>query len=446
MLIHDSQSPYAAQYSQELVLTLSDWYHSQIPDLIPGFLSVIQNPSGAEPTPDSAILNDNATTSFAIAPGKTYMVRIINVSALAAFLVTFDQHKMTIIEVDGVYTKAQTTNLISLKAGQRMSVLITAKPIANKNFAFVGAMDPTMLDSVPATLNLNATGYLVYDDSKPLPAEAPTFKAYDAAFDDFDLVPYDGVALFKPVNHQIVMNIESGVYFNQNRYVENLSSLPQGATTDVHMPRFAINNVTYVEPKVPSLYTALSVGKSATNPIVYGEYTNAFVVNYNDIVEIVVNNFDSGGHPIHMHGHNFQMVQRSAANAGVYGGTPVNAPSTPIRRDVMVVNELGYLVYRFRADNPDKCSPVSTGFPNRLLTIVARVWAIHCHIDWHVTAGFFATIIEAPLHLQAQSVPADQFQVCKDQGLPDQGNAAANTKNYTDLNGANNAPPVHNRG
>ncbi len=193
-----------------------------MPDLIPGFLSVTQNPSGAEPTPDSAILNDNATTSFAITPGKTYMVRIINVSALAAFLVTFDQHEMTIIEVDGVYTKAQTTNLISLKAGQRMSVLITAKPNANKNFAFVGAMDPTMLDSVPATLDLNATGYLVYDDSKPLPAKAPTFKAYDAAFDDFDLVPYDGVALFKPVNHQIVLNIESGVYFNQNRYVELL--------------------------------------------------------------------------------------------------------------------------------------------------------------------------------------------------------------------------------
>lgn len=47
MLIHDPASPYAGQYDEELVLTLSDWYHQQMPDLIPGFLSPTQNPSGA---------------------------------------------------------------------------------------------------------------------------------------------------------------------------------------------------------------------------------------------------------------------------------------------------------------------------------------------------------------------------------------------------------------
>lgn len=123
---------------------------------------------------------------------------------------------------------------------------------------------------------------------------------------------------------------------------------------DDHFFRFAVNNITYVEPKVPSLYTALSVGQSATNPIVYGEHANAHVINHHDIVEVVINNFDSGGHPIHMHGHNFQFVERSLANAGVYGGTPKGAPTAPIRRDVIRVNAMGYLVYRFRADNPDK--------------------------------------------------------------------------------------------
>ena len=118
--------------------------------------------------------------------------------------------------------------------------------------------------------------------------------------------------------------------------------------------RFTINNITYVEPKVPSLYTALSVGKDATNPIVYGHAANAHVVDYNEIVEVVVNNFDSGGHPLHLHGHNFQIVQRSAANAGVYGGTPINPPSTPIRRDVVKVNAGGYVTFRFIANNPDK--------------------------------------------------------------------------------------------
>lgn len=172
-----------------------------------------------EPIPDSAIINDNATTSFAITPGKTYMVRIINVSNFAAFFVTFDQHEMTIIEVDGVYTVAQTTDLIYLSDGQRMSVLITAKPNANKNFAFVGAMDPSMFDHVPPALNLNATGYLVYDTAKPLPSEPPTFGSYDGglALDDFGLIPYDKLPLFQHVTRQVVFNVNSGVTDGQNR-------------------------------------------------------------------------------------------------------------------------------------------------------------------------------------------------------------------------------------
>ncbi|KAM0800189.1 putative ferrooxidoreductase Fet3 [Usnea florida] len=410
ILIHDPASPYAGQYDQELVLTLSDWYHKQMPDMIPGFLSTTENPSGAEPVPNSAIINDNATTSFAITPGKTYMVRIINMSNFASFFVKFDQHEMTIIEVDGVYTVGQKTDLGYLSNAQRMSVLITAKSTAAENFAFVGAMDPTMFDTVPPTLNLNATGYLIYDTAKPLPSKAPTFASYDngLGLDDFGLIPYDKQPLFKPVTRQVVLNINSGVTDNQNR--------------------FTINNSTYVEPKVPSLYTAMSVGKDATNPIVYGHATNPQILDYFDTVEVVVNNYDSGGHPLHLHGHHFQIVQRSAANAGTYSGTLTNAPATPIRRDVVKVNAGGYVVFRFIADNPG-------------------VWAWHCHIDWHLIAGFFVTFIEAPLQLQSQNVPADQYQVCKDQGLPYMGNAAANTENFTNLNGANNVPPpIHDQG
>lgn len=178
-----------------------------------------------EPIPDSAILNDNATTTFKVTHGKSYMIRIINVSNFAAFFVKFDQHDMTIIEVDGVYTRKQQTDLIYLADGQRMSVLLKAKQNATENFAFVGAMDPTMFDSVPPTLNLNATGYLVYDSSKPLPAEPPTFPAYQTTYDDINLVPYDGQALFGPVSKQITLNVNTAQIENQNRSVSVLQRL-----------------------------------------------------------------------------------------------------------------------------------------------------------------------------------------------------------------------------
>lgn len=391
------------------------------------------------------------------------MTRIINMSTFASFFVTFDQHDMTVIEVDGVYTQAAQTSLIYLTAGQRMSVLITAKQTKSHNYAFVGAMDPGMFAStipVPGP-NLNATGYLIYDSTKPLPKSPPTFPSYETGFlDDFSLIPYDKQPLFQNVNKRITLNIKPGNGAGAPYYGQN---------------RFSINSASYVQPKVPTLFSVLSTGSSATNPVIYGPpASNPFVIRHMDIVEVVVNNYDTGGHPIHMHGHNFQMVARSAEGAAPFKGPLSNPPSTPIRRDVLKINTGGYLVYRFVADNPDK-SPLLPSFfprgpshsqsfyslpphlsfplsqplsqpqptyqPRTQLTPAARVWFIHCHIDWHLIGGFAATVIEAPLALQSQRVPQGQIHACKSQGLPYQGNAAGNTKNYTDLTGANEVPP-----
>lgn len=46
--MHDPDNPYADLFDEELILTLSDWYHDEMPGLIAKFLSVT-NPTGAEP-------------------------------------------------------------------------------------------------------------------------------------------------------------------------------------------------------------------------------------------------------------------------------------------------------------------------------------------------------------------------------------------------------------
>lgn len=65
------------------------------------------------------------------------------------------------------------------------------------------------------------------------------------------------------------------------------------------------NGITYVSPKVPTLYTALSVGELATNPVVYGSNTNSFVLKHNEVIEIVLNNLDPGKHPFHLRKKSF---------------------------------------------------------------------------------------------------------------------------------------------
>src|SRR4051794_447128 len=78
------------------------------------------------------------------------------------------------------------------------------------------------------------------------------------------------------------------------------------------------NNITYVAPKVPTLFTALTSGDAASDSVVYGEYTHPFVLEKDQVVEIIVNNIDPGKHPFHLHGHNFQSVWRSAEEAGTF--------------------------------------------------------------------------------------------------------------------------------
>jgi len=192
-----------------------------------------------------------------------------------------------------------------------------------------------------------------------------------------------------------------------------------------------MNNVTYVQQKVPSLYTALTTGRDAGNPLVYGVNSNPYVIDYNSVVEIRLNNLDGGGHPFHLHGHQFQVVARPNDHPKApvsYNGDSSKFPRVPMRRDTVQVMENNYLVLRYRANNPG-------------------VFLFHCHIEFHVEAGLTATMIEAPLQLQQQQqIPADHLATCKADGMPTAGNAAGNTVNHLDLRGARTAPPPHPSG
>ena len=198
--------------------------------------------------------------------------------------------------------------------------------------------------------------------------------------------------------------------------------------TDVS--RAIINDVTYLMQKVPSLYTALTVGNEySSNPIVYGQ-VNPFVLKYNEVVEIVINNVNTDHnnlHPWHLHGHNFQVIERSPPQAGAFGTYAANLSSIPVRRDTIMVNPNGYAVIRFQASNPG-------------------VWSFHCHIEWHVSSGLVATMIEAPDHLKDLKIPENHLENCRAYGMAIAGNAGGNVDNPLDLTGAVTQIPTDGHG
>jgi len=303
-----------------------------------------------------------------------------------------------------VYTEPTDAKMLYLTAAQRFSVLVTAKNDTSRNFAFVGSMDEDMFDAVPDGLNPNVTAWLVYDEAKEKPA-AKEIEAFDP-FDDFTLAPYDHGPLLDRVDRTITLDMKMDVLDDGANYA-------------------FFNDVTYIRPKVPTLYSVLSTGSNATNPVIYGRNTNAFVLAQNQVIELVLNNNDPGKHPFHLHGHAFQLVTRSAEDAGAYDSANTTTPATaPMRRDTVLVQPHGHIVLRFRSDNPG-------------------VWLFHCHIEWHVASGLSATIIERPLDIQTQlsgRIPADHWQVCRDGRVPTAGNAAANTQDVLDLRGENTSP------
>lgn len=197
--------PFKDQYDEEMVLTLSDWYHDQMPGLLKWFISYA-NPTGAEPVPDTALMNETQDLSINVESGKTYMFRIINIGAFAGQYLWFEGHTMRIVEVDGIYTDPAEAEMIYLTAAQRYSVLVTTKDDASSNFPIVASMDLDLFDTVPDSLNPNVTGWLVYDEKAELPT--PAFVDAFDYFDDFTLVPHDKMPLLDEVDYSFNLDVK----------------------------------------------------------------------------------------------------------------------------------------------------------------------------------------------------------------------------------------------
>ena len=129
-----------------------------------------------------------------------------------------------------------------------------------------------MFDSPSATPNV--TSWLIYNPAAPKPEAKLISEFFD--FDDTDLVPLKAEP---PVHYDTL--VTALVDF-----------------TSINGINYAIvNNNSYKTPTVPAMFTTLTTGKDADSLSVYGNLTNTFIVNHLDMVWLVINNDDEGGHP-----------------------------------------------------------------------------------------------------------------------------------------------------
>ncbi|EGW30287.1 uncharacterized protein SPAPADRAFT_63133, partial [Spathaspora passalidarum NRRL Y-27907] len=277
----------------------------------------------------------------------------------------------------------------------------------SKNYAFMTRVDIDMLDVIPDDLQLNGTNYIVYNEEADMPGPYD-IDSIDDFFDDFYLKPLSNTTLLDDADYTITVDV----------IMDNLGD-------GVNYAFF--NNISYTTPKVPTLLTALSSGEYATNSLVYGTNTNSFVLQPDDVVDIVVNNLDTGKHPFHLHGHAFQVIERHEAvddsdpPVGFNASDHAEWPEHPMIRDTVFVQPQSYMVLRFKADNPG-------------------VWMFHCHIEWHLDQGLAILLVEDPIGIQKdprQQITDNHKQICEKVGVPWEGNAAGNNKDFLVLTGEN---------
>ncbi|KAL2017206.1 hypothetical protein VTK56DRAFT_2413 [Thermocarpiscus australiensis] len=357
LIVHDKpeEDPYKNKYDEEYLLTVSDWYHAPVPTLLTQMFNT-SNVQIRPPLPQAGLINEAsnavANTSLKSVPGKKYKVRV-NMAALASVMLFFDQHKMEFIEIDGVHVEKTEAEQLYIAPAQRYSFIIEAKVDVTKNYAFSAVFDLNPDFRRPtAVFPINATGYLEYNPALGFPGPV-TAQSWNL-LDDFKLK---------------VLGYPSP----------------------------------YVHQKVPTLYTALSAGDEAVNPVIYGA-VNPYMIKKGQVVEFILNNLHLARHSFHFHGHHFQVCRRGLTGSGVANQT-VDCSSSAMVRDTVVVNGNSTAVLRFKADNPG-------------------VWLLHCQLQWHKTI----------------KVPPQHIDVCKAQCMPYEGNAAGNTANFTDLSGANFPP------
>lgn len=212
IIIHDTADPYAGQYDEEFTLSLSDWYHTDVPTLIDQMLQT-SNPRAVPPFPNSMLMNDGGPAQFNFQPGKTYKVRIVSMAAFASFMLQFDSHTMSIIEIDGSYVKKQDAYQIRISAAQRFTVLLKAQTSIRRNYGFLASLDQNRdFTAGGAAWPINMTGVIQYDAAKGPP---PAFVVPKwSPKDDAVLVALDNQALLGPrpgVDKTITLDFQFGL-------------------------------------------------------------------------------------------------------------------------------------------------------------------------------------------------------------------------------------------
>ncbi|KAH9839744.1 laccase [Rhodofomes roseus] len=374
-IVYDPDDPHKDLYDVDddtTVITLADWYHSPANDLLAGPVDA-----------DSVLINglgrlnnsDTPVSVIEVEQGKRYRFRLISTSCHPYFNFSIEGHdNMTIIEADGQNTEPlPDIDSIQILAAQRYSFVLEAnQPVGNY---WIRAAPQTVVAGSAGTPTglailryVNATAVDPTTDPYDIPdPQNPLLEQNLRSYGNVTVPPLDPDCDECDIVLNFSLNTVTGSFFvNDTTYL----------------------NASYVNPPVPVLLQILN-GTYNAHDLMPANSVQSLPLN--KTIQITMPGIIAGPHPLHLHGHSFFVIQSAGSDT----------PNTinPVRRDTVSIGTgpTNPATIRFVTDNPGP-------------------WFMHCHIDFHLAAGFALVMAEAASDVPdyVRPVPPAWEELCRE--------------------------------
>ncbi|PSN74955.1 hypothetical protein BS50DRAFT_643487 [Corynespora cassiicola Philippines] len=364
--------PASANYEVDLgILPFTDWFHTPLFTVNAAALHAARAPSA-----DNLLVNGSMTSAsggeYAVTtlkPGKSHLLRLVNTGINNFVHVSLDGHPFTVIAADFVPIVPFTTTSLVLSVGQRYDVIINANQTVGNYWLRVGTGGGAC--DGPNANAANIKSIFRYEGSgSGEPDSAASAPLPTGCYDETNIVPF--------VHTEVPRELPDGINVG----------FTNTATKD-NLVQWLINrNSMAIDFKQPTLRQILE-GKNN-----FSETQNVYFVGEANKFQYWVIQQDNTTaplpHPIHLHGHDFFVLDHQE-NAHWAGDVSRLKTDNPIRRDTVTLPKFGYIVLAFESDNPG-------------------AWLMHCHIPFHLAAGFGLQFIERKDEIMGSVSNAGELQ------------------------------------
>ncbi|XP_019647142.1 PREDICTED: laccase-1-like [Branchiostoma belcheri] len=353
---------------------------------------------------------------FEVSQGDNYRFRVISAAMIYAYRVSIDQHELTMIATDGNRISRQPAESFIINTGERYDFYITANQPVRNYWIRAETLETTDIYGKPVRPH-SAMAILRYEGADK--NQDPTTSRRTCTDTNTCTV------VNCPFQNYISSTFTQCVNVNQLRSMQPNTSVPEFelgkweehfinfhfAGNDLDgAQRSSVNGHRFIPPSAPPAVDRKGLGmtpclKSECSDEKFCECTYHINITHGNVVQLVLYNMGTGGgingtaHPVHIHGHHFYVLDmgfpeynkttgrflnqstdidcadNQTCNGRKWtnpswqnGGKPGLNTENPPLKDTVIVPVGGYVVLRFRADNP--------GW-----------WFVHCHIEIHQLEG-----------------------------------------------------------